>query len=336
MAVDTTQPEYWLNWRFLLCALWVYSCMALAFFLIKKYEGASSPDSNGDDGGDREEALPRVRPGVVYLEDCWKTCLEGIHPGWLLAFRLVAFFVLASLLVVDIVTDGWSIFLYYTQWTFLLVTLYFGLGSLLSIYGCYQYVYNTGGDRYDPVRSGADHGTYMIAPTAESVYDPAIKISHDTKTNNGGEIAGVWGYMFQIMFQTNAGAVIITDLVFWFILYPFLAHNQYKMDFILIGTHSINVVFIVGDAALNRLHFPWFRIAYFLLWTGIFVNVQWIVHFFVSIGWPYPFLDLTFPGAPVWYLVVALLHLPCYGLFALVLRLKHMLLESWFPQTYVK
>lgn len=105
MAVDTTQPEYWLNWRFLLCALWVYSCMALAFFLIKKYEGASSPDSNGDDGGDREEVLPRVRPGVVYLEDCWKTCLEGIHPGWLLAFRVVAFFVLASLLVVDIITE---------------------------------------------------------------------------------------------------------------------------------------------------------------------------------------------------------------------------------------
>ncbi|ONM41506.1 hypothetical protein ZEAMMB73_Zm00001d044522 [Zea mays] len=40
MAVDTTQPEYWLNWRFLLCALWVYSCMALAFFLIKKSDGA--------------------------------------------------------------------------------------------------------------------------------------------------------------------------------------------------------------------------------------------------------------------------------------------------------
>jgi hypothetical protein len=81
--------------------------------------------------------------------------------------------------------------------------LYLQLGSLLSIYGCYQYVYNTGGDRYDLVRSGADHGTYMIAPTAESAYDPTIKISHDTKTNNGREIAGVWGYMFQIMFQVS-------------------------------------------------------------------------------------------------------------------------------------
>jgi hypothetical protein len=36
------------------------------------------------------------------------------------------------------------------------------------------------------------------------------------------------------------------------------------------------------------------------------------------------------------YLVVALLHLPCYALFTLVLRLKHSVLESWFPQTYVK
>jgi len=35
------------------------------------------------------------------------------------------------------------------------------------------------------------------------------------------------------------------------------------------------------------------------------------------------------------YLVVALLHFPCYALFTLVLRLKHILLESWFPQTYV-
>jgi hypothetical protein len=29
--------------------------------------------------------------------------------------------------------------------------------------------------------------------------------------------------------------------------------------------------------------FPWFRIAYFLLWTGIFVNVHWILHANVSI-----------------------------------------------------
>ncbi|KAF0920371.1 hypothetical protein E2562_034833 [Oryza meyeriana var. granulata] len=328
MAVDTTAPEHWLNWRFTLCAVWVYSCMVLACFLIWKYEGPRSPDANGDGGGDSEEARPpQAASGVVYLEDCWKPCLEQIHPGWLLVFRVVSFFILASLLAVDVVVDGWSVFLYYTQWTFLLVTLYFGLGSVLSIYGCYQYSYKIVGDR-----AGADHGTYIIAPAGESAYDHSIK--NPCTMHGGREIAGFWGYLFQIMFQTNAGAVMITDLVFWFILYPFLAHNQYDMNFLLIGTHSINVVFMIGDTALNSLHFPWFRIAYFLLWTGAFVNVQWLIHANVSIWWPYPFLDLAFPRAPVWYLVVAVLHFPCYALFALVMRLKQSLLERWFPHSY--
>nr|BAD15795.1 hypothetical protein [Oryza sativa Japonica Group]BAD16035.1 hypothetical protein [Oryza sativa Japonica Group] len=82
MAVDTTAPEYWLNWRFMLCAVWVYSCMVLACFLIWKYEGPSSQDGNGDGGGDSEDArLPWSASGVLYLEDCWKPCLEQIHPG---------------------------------------------------------------------------------------------------------------------------------------------------------------------------------------------------------------------------------------------------------------
>jgi hypothetical protein len=61
---------------------------------------------------------------------------------------------------------------------------------------------------------------------------------------------------------------------------------------------------------------------------------------YASIAVNYDFISLkeikkktVIPGR---YLVVALLHLPCYGMFALVLRLKHMLLESWFPQTYAK
>uniref|UniRef100_A0A453E2E8 Uncharacterized protein n=1 Tax=Aegilops tauschii subsp. strangulata TaxID=200361 RepID=A0A453E2E8_AEGTS len=245
MVMDTTDPGYWLNWRFLLCATWVYSCMALACYLIWKYEGPSSPAGN-EEGVDREEARPKIGPGVVYLEDCWKPCLEEIHPAWLLAFRLVSFLFMASVLVSDVIVDGWTVFLYYTQWTFLLVTLYFGLGSVLSIYGCYRYACKTD-------KSDGDHGSYIIAPTGESTYDDSIKRSCFNKTHDGREIAGFWGYLFQIMFQTNAGAVMLTDMVFWFILYPFLARNQYQMNFLLIGTHSLNALFIIGDTALNSL-----------------------------------------------------------------------------------
>ncbi|KAE8815450.1 putative LRR receptor-like serine/threonine-protein kinase [Hordeum vulgare] len=126
MVMDTIDPGYWLNWKFVLYATWVYSCMALACYLIWKYEGPSLPAGN-DEGVDREEARPRIGPGAVYLEDCWKPCLDDIHPAWLLAFRLVSFLFMASVIIYDVIVDGWTVFLYYTQWTFLLVTLYFGL-----------------------------------------------------------------------------------------------------------------------------------------------------------------------------------------------------------------
>ncbi|KAE8803595.1 putative LRR receptor-like serine/threonine-protein kinase [Hordeum vulgare] len=161
MVMDTTDPGYWLNWKFVLCATLVYSCMALACYLIWKYEGPSLPAGN-DEGVDKEEARPRIGPGVVYLEDCWKSCLDDIHPAWLLAFRLVSFLFMASVIIYDVIVDGWTVFLYYTQWTFLLVTLYFGLGSVLSVYGCYQYACKTD-------KSDADHGSYIIAPTEESI-----------------------------------------------------------------------------------------------------------------------------------------------------------------------
>lgn len=38
--------------------------------------------------------------------------------------------------------------------------------------------------RYDLVISGADHGTYIIASTAETAYDTAIKMSHGTNSTN--------------------------------------------------------------------------------------------------------------------------------------------------------
>ncbi|KAI4993801.1 hypothetical protein ZWY2020_008114 [Hordeum vulgare] len=163
MVMDTTDPGYWLNWRFVLCA--TGSCSALlgllphnrACYLIWKYEGPSSPASN-DEGVDREEP-----------------CLDDIHPAWLLAFRLVSFLFMASVIIYDVIVDGWT------------------LGSVLSVYGCYQYACKTD-------KSDADHGSYIIAPTEESTYNNSIKSSCLNKTHDGREIAGFWGYLFQIIF----------------------------------------------------------------------------------------------------------------------------------------
>lgn len=277
MTTGTTTLSYWLNWRVLLCAIWVLASLVIASFLIWKYEGTNySKYKRRDTQQDGNET--------------WKPCLSEVHPSWLLAFRIFAFCFLLSMLTADVVVYGVLMFNYYTQWTFTLVTIYFGLGSLLSIYGWYQYHKSVKDFNVDTMSLDAEQESY-------------VSLTYDHPTNTLPP-AGIWSYAFQVIFQLT------------------------------ISLHSVNAIFLLGDTVLNSLRFPWFRISYFFLWTGIFVIFQWIIHASISIGWPYPFLDLSSPSAPFWYLLISLLHIPCYGIFALIVEMKHYLLSRWFPHSY--
>ncbi|KAK2967160.1 hypothetical protein RJ640_005204 [Escallonia rubra] len=355
MTVDTTTSSYWLNWRFLICITWVLISMVFASFLISKYEGPRK--SRKENVEAQEESA-----GVLYDDEVWKPCLKEIHPAWLLVFRVVGFFVLVVLLILNAVVDGGAIFYYYTQWTFTLITIYFGvwrrpsflksingflylhfahglnffwqLGSLLSMHGCYQYHNKVGGGRINNDEFDSEQGSYGASAEAQNSNMSNIAKYLGPEETHVRQVAGFWGYLFQIIFQMNAGAVMLTDCVFWFVMVPFLEIKDYDLNFWIVAMHSINAVFLLGDTALNCLPFPWFRIAYFFLWTAVYVVTEWIVHACVSLWWPYPFLDLSSSFAPLWYSSVALLHIPCFGLFALIMKMKRTLLSKWFPQSY--
>ncbi|KAG6384798.1 hypothetical protein SASPL_153616 [Salvia splendens] len=306
MTVNTTASSYWLNWRVLLCSLWVLMSMVFASLLISRHECRRNSQENAN-------GQVRESPGILHEDEVWRPCLRSIHPGWLLAFRVFAFLVLLSMLILNVAVDGGTILYFYTQWTFTLITIYFGLGSLLSIRGCYEYNRGSTEAHLDTERGKGK--------------DP-------NQHHNVREEAGFLAYAFQIIFQMNAGAVMLTDSVFWFILVPFLVIKDYHFSFLIINMHSINAVFLLGETALNSLRFPWFRIGYFFLWTSVYVLFQWILHACVWIWWPYPFLDLSSSYAPLWYSTVALMHIPCYGVFVLVMKGKHWTLKKWFPETY--
>ncbi|KAL1365540.1 hypothetical protein HN51_013564 [Arachis hypogaea] len=310
MSADTTVSSYWLNWRFFLCVLWIFSSMALASYLLWRYEGfdQSEPESTDD----------QPEPAsLVYEDEAWNTCLVGIDPSWLLSYRIISFLVLLALIIANVAADGAEIFYFYTQWTFVLVIIYFGVGSCFSFYGCYYKQNKIEGSTVNHAYLDAEQGI----PKSPNVHQHP----------HAREIAGAWGYIFQIIFQICAGAVMLTDTVFWLILYPLLTAKDYNLDIFMFFMHSINVVFLLGDTTLNCMRFPKFRFAYFMLWTCIFVIFQWILHACVSMWWPYPFLDLSSSFAPLWYLAVALMHIPCYGIFSILVRLKHYWLSRSFP-----
>ncbi|KAL3511310.1 hypothetical protein ACH5RR_030711 [Cinchona calisaya] len=310
MAIDTTQPSYWLNWRFLLCAIWILAGMVMAAIIIWRYEGFKKSKAQ-----DRDSHKEKV--GTLYEDEAWKTSSKRIHPAWLLAYRVIGFSLLLGILIGDSVHHSGRIFYFYTQWTFTLVIIYFGLASIFSIHGCLQYCSEVYGA--DFFNSDEEQGTYVAPTLGENGNE--LSIRRNSNPNGGSwarKSAGVGGYALQILFQTCAGAVMLTDIVFWLVLFPL----DHRLNVFKVCLHSVNAVALLGDVTLNSLHFPFFRVAYFVLWTSMFVIFQWIIHACVSVQWPYPFLDLSSPYAPAWYLGVGLLTVPCFGIFALIIRIK--------------
>ncbi|KAL0827839.1 hypothetical protein Bca101_051517 [Brassica carinata] len=315
MNPEIASFDYWFNWRVLLCAVWVLTPMVVALFVIWKYEDSSVETQREDvnDVGDSEDNV------VLCVDDAWRPCFEKIHPGWLLGFRILALCFLLATNIARRTLRGWRIYYYYTQWTYTLIAIYFGMGSVLSVYGCFQHKKQlrtrlTAGQ----VGNDAESGLRLPLNGEKMVLLEKSKAS-------GSKTLRSSVHLFQIIFQMSAGAAVLTDSIYWTVIFPFLSLQDYEMGFMTVNLHTSNLFLLVCDTILNRLRFPLFRFAYFILWTGIFVIFQWTLHLFVSVGWPYPFLDLSLPMAPVWYLLVALLHLPSYGLYALFVRIKYKL-----------
>ncbi|KAL3629198.1 hypothetical protein CASFOL_026420 [Castilleja foliolosa] len=276
---DPTTISYWLNWSFFLCVLWVLTPMVVGSYLIWKYEHSDNLDSGE----------------TAHFNVSWKPCLNQIHPIFLLVFRIIALCLLLTAVSFDIDIHGLELFYYYTQWTFTLVIIYFGLGSLLSMHGCFYHLKSKGSSSED-----MEQGLYV--PLAHGSNGDGVKLLD--KLDQTGKSRALlnrssWDNLFQVLFQMTAGAVTITDLLYWSVIFPFIALKDYEMNFLTVVTHSLNGILILGDTALNSLQFPWFRISYFVMFTGVYVIFQWIVHAAVHIWWPYPFLDLSVSLAPV-------------------------------------
>lgn len=115
MTVNTTSTHYWLNWRVLLCAFWVFSSVVVGAILIWRYEGPAHGSARAEEEEGRAQDGRQKSVRTLYDDESWRPCLKDIHPAWLLAFRITSFFVMLTLLIANLIVDGGSIFYYYTQ-----------------------------------------------------------------------------------------------------------------------------------------------------------------------------------------------------------------------------
>ncbi|MQM10976.1 hypothetical protein Taro_043876 [Colocasia esculenta] len=261
--------------------------------------------------------LYRLRGVHLRASDLWLPCWRRVRPGWLLGYRAVVLLVMSYVLYRIALQHGASVVYFYTQWTFSLVIVYFADRE-------------EGESQESERRAGGGfrwrigRGKAMVAGGAWDV-DVCLWLLDFLKTcyyDNGR--------------KTSAGAVILTDIVFWGLIVPFLSNEHFKLNVLMGCMHSLNLLFLLFDTALNSLPFPWFGMAYFVLWSCTYVIFQWVLHACGFTWWPYPFLELDTPWAPLWYLCMALVHIPCYVFYTLVVKAKNSLFSKWFPNTYIR
>lgn len=284
---------------------------------------------------DSASSLPK---GHVSTSQLWTSCWRGLNPLWLLATRFTSFLVMAILLIYDALRYSSTIFYYYTEWTFTLVIIYFALASVVSAYGCWQW------HNLEPSEHGAE-ADYLTRDLEESRSSNAV-IYEERKTRGSIKLQrlyteeefqqrpGFWGYLMQIIYQICGGAVIITDIVFWCVIVPFLEVAHLSLNPLTACIHTLNIAFLLVDTALNNLSFPWFRMAYFVLWSCAYIIFLWIARACGLSWWPYPFLELDIPWAPLWYFFLAAFHIPCYWLYVLIVEAKYKILAKLFQDAF--
>ncbi|KAH9730949.1 protein rolling protein [Citrus sinensis] len=288
-------------WYDFICFGIVVAAYIGSLWILWRKEGASRCDDNTiyesllaaqADGDGFVRATHKAHVGSNQL---WSSCWKGVHPGCLLLTRFLSFVAMAVFLSWDILDWDASIFIYYTEWTFTLVMVYFA------------------------VLGNGDICIWMLG------------LHKGTSFRKWGETCG--------------GAVLLTDIVFWCVIVPFLSDAHLGLNTLIACMHTLNAVFVLLDTALNSLllnyhlalqPFPWFRIAYFIQWSCLYCVFQWVIHACGFTWWPYPFLELDTPWAPLWYFVLALVHIPCYGLYVLIVEAKNSILPTLFPRAFIR
>ncbi|CAM8980781.1 unnamed protein product [Rhodiola kirilowii] len=330
MALDL----YWYD--FVCFGIVGISVIGSIFVLIRKEGCRASDDSTIYES--LVAGRPRRSVGYVCESDLWKSCWRGVSPFWLLGVRFVSCLIMLGFIYWDVYDWTSSIFAYYTEWTFSLVIVYFALGTVMSAYGCWQHSTKseTNGKRDEVLATDLEESratgtwTYLAKNIRTHVLVRNNYIEDETQDS-----AGFFGYVLQILYQTCGGAVILTDIVFWCVILPFESDSHFELNTLMGCMHSLNAFFILLDTSLNSLKFPWFRLSYFVLWSSAYVIFQWVMHACGHSWWPYPFMQLSSPWAPLWYSLAALLHLPCYGLMTLLVRSKYNMFSRLFPDAFL-
>ncbi|DBA00112.1 TPA: hypothetical protein N0F65_000403 [Lagenidium giganteum] len=209
-------------------------------------------------------------------------------------------------------TEGLCFF-FYTTWNFIAQGTYFVCAARYTLRLLQQH------ERH----SSGDHAPSMVADETVSFLPPVDGL--DGLVRRGGSRRRSWLRLDLILDVCLATSLLI-GIVVWTILYPWAVrmHDPEKLlNWVSYCQHGINILLLQLDFSCTQHQVSPDALALLIAWPTTYCIFTWIVHGTIKRGfWPYPFLKLDTPTAPIWYAGLLLAHLACFAIVYLCSRLK--------------
>lgn len=222
----------------------------------------------------------------------------------LLRFRALAALFFAVVQLGDLVRSRGRCLAFYTSWNFVGQGAYFAAAAAET----YRLIESREADAAQAYASLREDGT--SAPFRRS------------RAARGRRQRG-W-LRAELLLDMLLATSILIAVVVWTILYPYAVrmHAADKiLNWVSYCQHGVNVVLLQIEFLATHHRVSVDSLPLMLLWPSVYTIFTWILHGTVARGfWPYPFLELDTPWAPVWYLGLLLAHL---GAFVLMLAASH-------------
>ncbi|RQM14156.1 hypothetical protein KXD40_003169 [Peronospora effusa] len=130
----------------------------------------------------------------------------------------------------------------------------------------------------------------------------------------------------ELLLDVCLAASLLICVVVWTILYPYAVktgHPEKILNGVSYCQHGANVLLLQLDFLATRHLVSKDALPLIMGWPSVYAVFAWIVHGTVAKGfWPYPFLELNTPWAPLWYGGLLAAHIMALILVMLLSKVK--------------
>lgn len=287
-------PGFVLSWETILCATEIVAALSVSLYLMYRKAKRDRIDEPSSSSPTRAKALsPLTQPRSFCSIDA------------LLYYRVAALVFYVVVQVYNMYHTRLRCMIFYTSWNFIGQGVYFGIAAW----------------RTSQVRRSQQHRqgyTALLEENANSL-DGKAHVSLVATRHRG------W-IRFELLLDVCLATSILVTVVVWTILYPYAIKmhvTEMLLNWVSYSQHAINLVILQVDFLCTRHTVSLDALPMLIAWSSIYSIFTWILHGTVAKGfWPYPFLQVDTPWAPLWYAGLLFAHLLGFAFVYLISSFK--------------